>query len=711
MATTTAGLSPVLYHVTGTDKLVDILRQDRFVLAFASGANNPGKPNEHFYYMSAMRVPSGGYRGKGDVVLVLDGQKLGQRYKGSPMDYWGPEWRKTADKNQIDRAPYDEAEDRVWAREPIIPKAHQYIQEIHFVVPIHERYHEDATFRTRHNQDARKIILAGKRFGIPVYVYRDSADLKLLNKAKAVPLKDLDLRDEVIPEKEQWMLERRTHNPGYSEKQIDLLIELYHAQPDRDKLSPGASRELYHTQGRDFPHVLPETIKRSLPEWRKKLTDIWRKIGVQDAVGYGKWLNDKFFSESKEVAGLQATAKNGKMEAVWKTSVNLCLPNPQQNRTVLLRNPLKGQRCGLASSLPGGKKSTATSSLKLNSVSEILIPPQLRSSTPEDLLQQLQNPRSYRTLKGPNQYGTSGDSREWLFSILIHGDRNEYIVYAVDFYTLPYYTRFELREIRIPRQIQSAISNPQFSTQPRKWDGRNAIDQLMSFGPEAAYVVEEGPVEWVRNHVKIPESDLYYEFHPKTDPVTGETTEPPVLTELPDSFFEMYRTAVWVEGVDFRSYQKSDDLQETIMRVLLSHRDRPPQITLRTVNPKQEKRIAVQQLLRHGISGQTVLADVPILLEPAADPAVMEPEQPINPIQLQLIRAPGPGESVEPLAQDRMDLIRSQYHKQALRADTFEDFQELLSHILVEQQLVEQYRRTVAGVLNGIRVPLGYVAL
>ena len=89
----------------------------------------------------------------------------------------------------------------------------------------------------------------------------------------------------------------------------------------------------------------------------------------------------------------------------------------------------------------------------------------------------------------------------------------------------------------------------------------------------------------------------------------------------------------------------------------------------------------------------------------------MEPEQPINPIQLQLIRAPGPGESVEPLAQDRMDLIRSQYHKQALRADTFEDFQELLSHILVEQQLVEQYRRTVAGVLNGIRVPLGYVAL
>ena len=555
----TAGLSPVLYHVTEPWKLVDILKQDRFVLRFAHGSDTPGKPDERFYFMSAMRVPSGGYRGKGDVILVLDGQKLGQRYKGSPMDYWGPEWRKTADKAGADRAPYDEAEDRVWARGPIIPDAHQYIQEIHLAMPEHERYQTDPAFRTMRNQEARKIILAGKKFGIPVFIYRDRADFKLLNKAKATPLRELKLQDDVIPEADQWMLQRRTQNPGYKEKRLDSLIELYWAEPDRDKLSPEVSRELYATQGRDFPHTLPEMMKLALPEWRKKLTDIWRKIGVQDAVGYGKWLSQKF----------------------WPT---------------------------------------------LSSV-------------------------------------------------------------------------------------EAAIQNPQFSTPPRKWDGRNAIDRLMAFGPEAAYVVEENPVEWVRNHVKIPVSDLYYQFHPKTDPVTGETTEPPVLVELPDSFFEQYRTAVLVQGVDFRSYQKSDDLQETIMRVLLAHRDRPPQITLRTVNPKQEKRLAVQQLLRHGISGQTVLADVPILLEPAAEPLTSEPEQPINPIQLQLIRAPGPGESVEPLAQDRMDLIRSQYQKQALRADTFEDFQELLSHTLVEQQLVEQYRRTVAGVLNGIRVPLGYVAL
>ena len=51
------------------------------------------------------------------------------------------------------------------------------------------------------------------------------------------------------------------------------------------------------------------------------------------------------------------------------------------------------------------------------------------------------------------------------------------------------------------------------------------------------------------------------------------------------------------------------------------------------------------------------------------------------------------------------------YERHALRADTFQDFQELLDRILIEQKLVKDYRASVAGLLNEIRIGSGYVAL
>jgi hypothetical protein len=71
--------------------------------------------------------------------------------------------------------------------------------------------------------------------------------------------------------------------------------------------------------------------------------------------------------------------------------------------------------------------------------------------------------------------------------------------------------------------------------------------------------------------------------------------------------------------------------------------------------------------------------------------------------------APAEGDDLT-LSPDRKQMLQT-YRQDALRADTFEDFQRLLSKVLLEQKLVEDYRPSVAGILNEIRTEFGYVAL
>ena len=63
------------------------------------------------------------------------------------------------------------------------------------------------------------------------------------------------------------------------------------------------------------------------------------------------------------------------------------------------------------------------------------------------------------------------------------------------------------------------------------------------------------------------------------------------------------------------------------------------------------------------------------------------------------------------LPEEIVRAIESGYERHALRADTFQDFQELLDRILIDLKLVEPYRASVAGLLNEVRMAEGYVAL
>lgn len=169
-----AGLSPVLYHATNCQAAASIFVKNRFELKPAEGTDAETHIKGHGYYLSCSRIKNAAYTVKSmsdnSVVLVLDGVRLGQRFKGSAIDYWGPDYYKTPDTH----AKRFESEDRVFASTPFIAPAVKYIKAVH----------------VRINTSREPLMFAIKKAcllnRIPCWWYTNNADLLLQDTRKAV---------------------------------------------------------------------------------------------------------------------------------------------------------------------------------------------------------------------------------------------------------------------------------------------------------------------------------------------------------------------------------------------------------------------------------------------------------------------------------------------------------------------------------------------
>jgi hypothetical protein len=162
----------IYYHYTYA--LHDILTSDCFELSNAltkpAEARLLPKGFHKPYYLSMSRNPSGSY--KGDQLLVLDGDRLSQKYQIIPTNY----------SNCSRAGTESEMEDRLWSREPIIPNAREYIKEIHLFVPKERLY------------DKKEPLIPSllQYLKIPFYIYTNRKDLFLMNKKKALEISDFE---------------------------------------------------------------------------------------------------------------------------------------------------------------------------------------------------------------------------------------------------------------------------------------------------------------------------------------------------------------------------------------------------------------------------------------------------------------------------------------------------------------------------------------
>lgn len=217
------GATDVLYHYAPTRAAAQILAGGEFKLSSSIGSvEQQFAPQDRPYFLSTTHSKVGDYHrytGSSGVMFVLDGKWFGQRYKVKPVDYWDRAWLGNPTRTS-------ESEERVFSREPTIP--------IDGVTSIHVLIKEQDDFRSPYT---RKIMLEGKRRGIPTFLYQDEKAWRLQ-----------DTRNSISPSKAAPLLKgpefvRKMYRPDrrYLEPWIELIYK-----KSRSELSPEAEKLRYN---------------------------------------------------------------------------------------------------------------------------------------------------------------------------------------------------------------------------------------------------------------------------------------------------------------------------------------------------------------------------------------------------------------------------------------------------------------------------------
>lgn len=185
-------ISDTVYFTASVRDLKDIIVTNRYILTTIvgdggtevgtrSGRNQYG---DYWYYMSVARSPSSSYF-TNPGYFELDGRKLGYRYKGKAVDYWGD----PKDGNWMKK---DEKEDRIFTNEPVIKDFRQYIRAVHLLWD--ERFDLPDVDTDEYKSEYRALIYACKRAGVKIYVYDSPTDHLRRNTRNAMENPDERLR-------------------------------------------------------------------------------------------------------------------------------------------------------------------------------------------------------------------------------------------------------------------------------------------------------------------------------------------------------------------------------------------------------------------------------------------------------------------------------------------------------------------------------------
>jgi hypothetical protein len=184
------GLSDILYHFTYIPYLISILKSNKFATSSNLGtpADTKGNKGKFFFFSTQRTKGMSGYGGHGNAAIVLDGRKLNQNFKGSPVDYWNWSTKRTDYKTNTDyinALKSEENEDRIVTDKPYIDNANKYIIETHVLV---YSGHTD-------KKDISEIYSLAQGLSIPVYFYENEQDYKVQNKARALDPNSLAVPD------------------------------------------------------------------------------------------------------------------------------------------------------------------------------------------------------------------------------------------------------------------------------------------------------------------------------------------------------------------------------------------------------------------------------------------------------------------------------------------------------------------------------------
>lgn len=272
------GLSPTLFHTTTIGKFIDIIKTNEFQTTTNLGTSADQIGSDKFYYFSTSHTYFGGYARTLPmdhiVTIQLDGRKLGQRYKGSPVDYWGPEFRQHATGEQKLRN--DENEERIFTDDPEIPNALKYIEAVYMCLSDESGVPEDEAYikayEHPYSSQIREVARYLKNKGVDVYIFIDPKDFQSRNTRKSITdglsrvlVRDLEAFVQIAENIEKFARGKEAENRD----QRDLLQKLKRSGLDRSEIRV-LNSDIHNARGsmggRDLIHRLTKQLKR----WKVK---------------------------------------------------------------------------------------------------------------------------------------------------------------------------------------------------------------------------------------------------------------------------------------------------------------------------------------------------------------------------------------------------------------------------------------------------------
>jgi hypothetical protein len=309
-------VSSIVYHFTSLPNAAEILKNNYFRLTASSGTKTERDlANGKEYYFSTTRSRVGDYTlhqfHKSGLVFELNGDWFNQRYKGSPVDYWGrPRGEGPGLKGR-----YKEMEDRVFSDEPYIPfpkDPKNLIKSIHILWQMKPS-------ETDLNQSLRTIMIRAKQLGIPHYIYNDEHAFVLQDTRRSVQVDTSKLTNpQAAKFGDNWPRTEKDWFKGYR--------EVYYAK-DKDSLSKEGKRVadtiMYYRD--DAIRSLDANIhneKRKASTGLVKLLKIFQTLKINSSQGFvdamsKKWkplyadAEEKYWAEIKKKREEEEAAKSG----------------------------------------------------------------------------------------------------------------------------------------------------------------------------------------------------------------------------------------------------------------------------------------------------------------------------------------------------------------------------------------------------------------
>jgi len=182
------GFTDILYQYRSPHTILKILQKDSFFPSVSFGTSSEVAINKGYkYYISFARNLRGTYHRQGRMAayMVINGRKLGERFKGSAIDYWEGE------AQRLGRPKETEVEDRLFTNEPVIKNAAQYIESIHVSMPFKTGTKSySVNYTTPNIETLKELDEEAKKRAIPIYYYTDVRSYRMKNTKAAISLDD-----------------------------------------------------------------------------------------------------------------------------------------------------------------------------------------------------------------------------------------------------------------------------------------------------------------------------------------------------------------------------------------------------------------------------------------------------------------------------------------------------------------------------------------